>query len=1663
MKSRAPGGGAAAVGGLDYQHRVGAWVAVHILAEKDIMPPWDFPAGTTLEWLRCETEQPVDDLLVGTSNDGLVFAQIKRKLHFSGNPDSDLASALDQFVRQFIHCQSRTSGKRPWDRPLDPLRDRLMLITGPESPTRIRVYFPSLLSRLQNLVPGQSLNDAALNKEEREVLSVIKGHIERSWQKALGTKHSDDELRQLLSMVRVQILDVDGEGTDERQVMNLLGTSVLQNPNQAKTAWAQLITLCADFAKEQSGADRHLLQQELLKVGLELKAPRSYRSDIERLKEYSEKTLKNLAYLAQIRAGSTVIKIHRQCTAALRNSAENNSILVVGEPGAGKSGALYDFVNAIKQEGRDYVFLAIDRSAARSLGELRAEMGLEHEVTQVLENWPGQQPAFLVIDALDAARGDPAQKMIHDLIREVAGKNSRWRVVASIRKFDLRYGTEIQELFRGEPPTEFQDPEFKSIRHLNIPPLSEEELRQVSSQAPELHTLISGAPTELQDLLRVPFNLRLLSELLGAGINSGDLLPIRTQLDLLDRYWGNRVIRQDGYGDAREAVLLKACEKMVESRMLSVDRFKVVETDSSPHKNDLLSNQVLIEWQPGPTARPERSTLSFSHHVLFDYAAARLLFRGAPENFIDRLVKDPELVIVVRPSLLFHFRYLWSCDDDRKQFWGLVFRVIETEGIPEIGKLIGPSVAAELARGMSDLEPLCAALKDSKIETQKTAEQALRHLIRALLAGIPEAKPLLGPEAGPWCDFLECISQKLREPLAYPVSWLLMAMCEKPEVFTPEQRVLAGQTARRLLDFAWSSMPRDRWLVVHALQCVCRTFESDPVASANLIRRCLEPSHLSQYDFEEMPWLAREIKQLIPIDPLLVEEIYRVAFKHQVLSKEPTPLVQSFILPLRSNRQQDYQMALYELAEAFPEFLEHFPEKATRALIAVMEAYVDQNYPTGAKEVPEEIFDFDGQQARFCTDQSHFWDEGKIYRHDEPLKMLDAFQQYLEKLAERKDSQEKLRLLVQVIVSENRLAVFWRRLLLAGARFPNSLGKEILPLAWAMPVLKNYDTVHPAGEFLKSIFSILSTSQRHRIEQAILAIPESFPADRREKGERLRNRLLGCLADTELVTDEARGLLQALRLSNAVPPNEPPFQLVEATWGPSNGEEEFLREQGVPVEAEPNRKIRELERPVTEFLNKYKDSVPKAEEVKALLPALQALHDALSCADAEGVHPKQRDYAWRSLAAACNCITQIGGLSCNDPVGAFIKAVLLEASFYAEPIPDSKYDPQFEEHPSWVSSPRTEAAKGLILLARNSSCATHDVLEAIERLSNDPVPAVRLQVAESLNGLYKTARGLMWRIIECMCREEPSRGVLQGLVGGPLIHLAPVEPERVAHLAKLIFNRVNEGEGSKQVRQFCVNLFTDLFIWRDLTLCQEIIMNIAGNPTANSDEVNYIVLRLREALTQGKGNAQDSQKDSIRRRAWDLMNYVLHSACEGLRRIESDYTGINFNDWPPQEQESAGSLVQLIDSIGSEIYFASGAYDSKRSGPAEGTPPTNPELERFYREAGPILDELADVGLPSVAHHLLETLEFFVPVDPCNVFLRIGRVVRGGEQRGYQYESLAADLIVKLVERYLAEYRPLLRQNEECRKTLIEILDIFVKAGWPSAHRLTYRLEEIFR
>jgi hypothetical protein len=613
-----------------------------------------------------------------------------------------------------------------------------------------------------------------------------------------------------------------------------------------------------------------------------------------------------------------------------------------------------------------------------------------------------------------------------------------------------------------------------------------------------------------------------------------------------------------------------------------------------------------------------------------------------------------------------------------------------------------------------------------------------------------------------------------------------------------------------------------------------------------------------------------------------------------------------------------------------------------------------------------------------------------------------------------------------------------------------------LPLSWSKPILTNYDTSVPVGNFLKVIFQKISYGERERIEQAILGIPAQFPEDQHLWGEKIRNRLLGCLTVEALTTNEARQLLESLMSQNLLPENEQLYRAVVCVS--PYGEEEFLRDQGVPVDDQVNQDIRGLEKPIKEFGDKWLNSTPTLEDVNALFPDLKKLYDTLSPSVEQGVHPQQADFAWDHITRACSRITRVNELQCEDPIGLLVKAVLLESSNHQLPSHAPKYDEQFDQSPSWGGpSPRIEAAYGLVALARLSDCGDNVVLEAINRLSHDLVPAVRFQIATMISGLYRTYRELMWKIIEGMSSEEESRGVLQGLISGSLSQLRGVEPDRVARLTKNIFDRIKEGPGAKQVQEFSVGILTDLYVSGNNTFSKDVVLGIAKTSSTNPDQAGQVLAQLR-------GSLKNPANDDVWQRALGILKDILRSAIIGLRQIEEIQEPL-FSNWPQEDQENLKALIGLIDFVGREIYFSSGAYDDSRSrNQSEATQPLFPIMsDRFYQDMGPLLDELADVGLPSVIHNLLQILEFFIPLDPQGVFRRIERIIKSGQKGGYQYESMAADLIVRLVERYLAQYRTLFLESQECRMALINILDVFVQVGWPSARNLTYRLEEIFR
>jgi hypothetical protein len=212
-------------------------------------------------------------------------------------------------------------------------------------------------------------------------------------------------------------------------------------------------------------------------------------------------------------------------------------------------------------------------------------------------------------------------------------------------------------------------------------------------------------------------------------------------------------------------------------------------------------------------------------------------------------------------------------------------------------------------------------------------------------------------------------------------------------------------------------------------------------------------------------------------------------------------------------------------------------------------------------------------------------------------------------------------------------------------------------------------------------------------------------------------------------------------------------------------------------------------------------------------------------------------------------------------------------------------------------------------------------------------------------------------------------------------------------------------------------------------------------------DVHRLILDLSTALT-----AEDL---IVCERAFLLIEHALTTVTAAMRDVE--HAQSSTTPWPTDAQAQYAGLLRCADETASRLYFASGAFRDD----GHQRQPLPPNV--FYAHAKPILTELARIGHPHTVHHIMQTLQYFIATDPAGVLLLAGDVVRAGAQYGYQYEPLAEGIIVKIVEQYLAEYRQVIREHPGCHAAIMDILDVFVSVGWPSAHRLTYHLSEIYR
>jgi hypothetical protein len=166
-------------------------------------------------------------------------------------------------------------------------------------------------------------------------------------------------------------------------------------------------------------------------------------------------------------------------------------------------------------------------------------------------------------------------------------------------------------------------------------------------------------------------------------------------------------------------------------------------------------------------------------------------------------------------------------------------------------------------------------------------------------------------------------------------------------------------------------------LVRDGIGGVCRTFGAD-LQESKALSAPFKAEHAREYGHHDFFYLAQEIPKLLALDPQLVGELYKTAFREFNDTETTTTLGRpSRIMSLISNVRQDWQGIFYQLAGVFPGFLNTAPVIAVDALLAVVETWTAREHATPSGTIEEQSFFFRGLQCSIRTDYSAIWDSGR--------------------------------------------------------------------------------------------------------------------------------------------------------------------------------------------------------------------------------------------------------------------------------------------------------------------------------------------------------------------------------------------------------------------------------------------------------------------------------------------------------------------------------------------------------------------------------------------------------------------------------------------------------------------------------------------------------------
>ncbi len=1629
MRREKTGSGAATAAGITFQENVAAWLVCQILAGPNRTNDLELPADALLETITCESLEPIDDIVVRATDRTLYF-QCKTTLSFGSN--SIFVKVIQQFAEQFLKpgCSD----------------DRYVIAVSDTASNVLRTSLRSALKLLRGKRGAERADELKNHRSIGSQYGILEAVVLEQLQLLQRGKPVDEE--EVYAVIdRVVIYAAPfGAGECRPDAATDKLALVLTRPEYANRAWERIVSMVRGFSPNRTGGNRHTFVQGLRNEGYISKPLGAVREAINALQARNRDYLAKLARHALIKFGDlSTAEIDRPIVKLIYEELTRDSLLLCGEAGSGKTGCLVQVARLLDQQNTPILVLPVERIflGADSHSSIGIPAGCSLE--EVLNGWPTDKSGVVCLDGLDAARSSVSLRSVLDFVHQLRTAAPNWKILASIREFDLEKSDEIQRIFRGTVSKEVPASHVTEVRAIRIPELSDEEFAQLYRKIPSLETLLEeDHAVGLRLLARNVFNLDLLVDMLSLS-SAHELQRIDTQDKLLETYWSLRV----GDDATRTSPLEALTRKMVEERRVAVH----INSETSARLSELFSNSVLTR-EPG--LLPEDPELvRYRHNILFDYALARLWLRGLSDQLVlTELARSPDLVLVFLPSLRMTLQRLWRKDPSRKAFWQRVAKWFQTETITDIAKFSVKQVAAEEFRETKDVAPLFDGLEDPI--RAGLLEGSIAAALMQLHVDL-KAFDVIGPNAAPWLPLTQMLAKHDAHRFSYTLRNVLVAVIEGGsngcERLTNEQKMAFTSVACGLLnaylDEGNEYVVRRELLGVAVRGCIIAT-SWDAVRPIAALRRALAPEVLAFAGFVILPLLGDQISALASIDESFSEQVFEAYSDIPAGASNPITSFGGPILPMTSTAAQDLSMFEYSAGKVFEELVMNHPDLAARVMRLIMQHHW-MSRESSRTRIPEDrtrIINFDGAKRKLILDYSYIWDSNQTYdRHKLWRKAADT----LFAILEADTTSEAIRqALFNAVLTNADLGAIWSRLLLAGATLPVKFGERLAPLLTQTVFLREWETRHAVGNLLEHRFETWSMEIREQIESAIMQVEhesQHFADDAPTAAKGLRDSLISCLPEAAIVTQDVRFLSARIRSDRSAIPPSAPFRVTSGFI--SN--EDHLRERG-QLRTVAQRRFFELHEEVKR-LGRSNESLV-ADDVPHVLKTILDYEAALVEANSDAISKEQTEYAEGEIAAVFSNLAEVEATNANTR--NFTLQRLLEFSTHPEPIPCVDEDDCWDsESPHWGSPfPRIESAWGLMRIVRHSKAIDESTRTAILRLAGDLVPAVRYPIIAESGSLYVVAPADYWKLIEERVQKEEKLALLRCVVLVVLGFSPKSEhANRVDRLIRGIELRIANRESAGFVRKAMVVHHLRRWIYLGDKAAKSWLEGIVDCPFERPEELSGLLQLWEELLSEPKATDVLTADEIV---SYGIQTLIRAFDASRVAWSEQPWVGLNNDDARSEHQRASGPMQHVVDIVSLLL--------DRHSHPDQPAPRSEHErISRMVQMFRGLIEKCATVPMATDAYDFLRTLQYISPVVPADALLWVHTLIRSAAPQGFLNDQMGADLLIGLLERYLVEHRDLLSVDPATRDSLIDLLNDCVHYGWPKAGPLLVRLHEVFR